>query len=314
MFLLVEAVTGRALAACLALILYNVGIPLGSISLVSASGLAYVGTWIYAPDVWLAMCVMPALWMAWRGKLGWAILFAAMAAGFKETGFVTFPLVMVFYAWPRRRWDKRFWVLIAVGALMAAIRMIGVGPGWILGSNRAIWWRMFRFAAGEPLNILVSLQAQTAILGIAVAVAIIGGRSRWLRYGSIPLGIGIASLVAWYAGVDDGVRIQYEVALCSVLDWHIMGNTVVRVATWVLAAYAGVRGPDRSLIALFLVGYYVLGLPSTIAPQTGMRSLYTALMMCSAIQALCIWAMVTAVVRHGKGEGSTAAPLVGPVA
>ncbi len=300
MFLLVQRVTGRGLVACLAVVLCNMGLGIGAYDLVDGDGFRNVGAWIYAPDVWLAMCVLPALWAAWGGRLWWAVLFAAMAAGFKETGFVVFPLVGALYWWRFRRWHHALGVLVALAALMAAVRLVFVGPGWILGSNRWMLWRMYLVFAGEPLTMLAGRRAPHALIGIALAVTIVGWRSRWLRYGALPLGVAAAALAAWLAATNAGLPVPYVVSLCQVLDWRWIGAGAVGVAAWVVGAYAGMRGPDRVLIVLFVLAYWVLALPATIAPQTGIRSLYTAFMMSGAAQALCLWAVALAVVRTGR--------------
>lgn len=292
LFLLVDAVTGRPVLACLALAILNVGIPLPCLPyLVLAPGQGGVSHWIYIPDMWLAMCMIPALLMAWRGQVGWAILLASMAAMCKETGFVTYPLVILFYWWRWRRLHKAFWALAGVAAVLATVKLIGVGPGWILGSNRSIWVRMFRFVAGRPLSTLYSGHAPWAIVGIGLAVAVIGWRSRWTRYSAIPAAILAASLVYWWSSGGAKAGVDAAVALTGVIELRYVSVTGAGVALWLICAYAGLKGADRPLIILFVLGYLVAGLPATIAPQSGMRSFYTASMLSSTVKALCVWSL-----------------------
>ncbi len=290
LFLLIEAVTGRTLAALIGVWFLNLRIPVKYLDrMTEAPGLAGVSHWIYLPDVWLALCVLPALLTAWRGRPWWALVFATLAAGFKETGFVTFPLVMVFYWWRWRRLDRSFIALIAVAGGLAAVRLIGVGPGWILGSNASMWMRMFRFACGYPLTMLTGAQAPWAVLGIGMAIAIIGWRSRWLRYGGPLAGLFLAALAYWSIVYARGELVSYTLSIVALMEWKYIIILSGRVALWIAVVYAGLRSPDRSLIFLFIVAYLVLGLPAKIAPQSGERSLYNAYMMSATAKALCLW-------------------------
>ncbi len=292
LFLLVEGITGRSALALLSLVLLNVRIPLRYLSLLTSSpGLGGVSRWVYIPDVWLAMCVIPALLMAWRGRLWWAIVLASMAAMFKETGFMAFPLVILFYWWRWRRLHKAFWALAGVAALLATAKLVGVGPGWILGSNKYLWVRMFRFAAGRLVNTLTTPHFPWGIAGIGIAVSLIGWRNRWTRYGAIPAAILVASLWVWWHAQGFGDQISLGVAFTAVMHWPYILGTGLACAVWLACAYAGVRGADRSLIILLVLGHLLVGLPATVAPQAGARSFYTASMLASAVSALCVWSL-----------------------
>jgi hypothetical protein len=297
LFLLVEAVSGRPVLALLALVLLNVGIPLPYLdAMVASPGIGEAARWVCIPDVWLAMCMIPALLMAWRGRVGWAIVLASMAAMCKETGFMAYPLVILFYWWRWRRLHRAFWALAAVAATLATVKLIGVGPGWILGSNRSLWLRMFRWLAGYPLNVLASNHAPWGIVGVGIAVAAVGWRSRWTRYGAIPAAVLLASVVYWFCAGGAEAGMTGAVVLTGVLEWQLVATTGVHVALWLICAYAGLKGPDRALIVLLVLGYLAVVLPGTIAPQAGRRSFYMAWMLSSAVKALCVWSLPVAFV------------------
>jgi hypothetical protein len=198
---------------------------------------------------------------------------------------------MLFYWWRQRKLHRAFWALIAIGAVMAAVKLITVGPGWILGSNRAIWLRIFRFVAPKPINYIVTAAAPWVVLGAGIAIAVILWRRPRLALGALAAGLMASVLtysltIGWPAG-----RPGLDIAFAGVLEERGLLKTVPMAAVWLIAAWAGFRGPDRGLIALLVIAHYVLGLPPKIAPQTGTRSLYTAQLLSSAVSALCLWSV-----------------------
>lgn len=295
LFWFMMVLTGRPLLALLTVTMQNFALPLPVLDkLYAARGISMVARWISLPDIWLAMVTLPALWLAWRGKLWWSVPLVAAAAMLKESGFVVFPLVMLFYWWRQRRLHPAFIALIVIAAVFATLKLVYVGPGWILGSNLSIWTRMARFAFPRPLTYLLTGAAPWTVFAIGVAIAIIVacGRSRWwwLALG-IVAGSFVAALIAYHytigtPGGDPG----FEIALAGVLEKRLY-TTVPQVTVWLIAAWAGLRGPDRRMIVLLTITHLAMGLPATIAPQTGTRSLYLAALFSSSISAICAWSL-----------------------
>ncbi len=303
LLLLAMELTGRPLLALLAVGLCNVGpLPSPAAHWLHSPGIGGVQHWVYIPDIWLAMCVLPALLLAWRGRIWWAVLLAAVAAMFKETGFVAFPLVALFYWWRRRRLHPAFWALGLIAALFATVKLVYVGPGWVLGSNLSIWVRMFRFVAPEPLNCITAGFAPWVTVSVGLALTLIFRRSRWTRTLALPVAIVLAAAVYQLANRPEPA-LGGAVALVGVLEPSFLMGTTIGVALWLVLAWAGLRGAERSLIALLALGYLALGLPATIAPQTGARSLYTALLLSGSIKALCLWSLPAAFARPPAAPG-----------
>ncbi len=296
LFWFVMVVTGRPLLALLAVAMQNLLIPLPVIEkLYTPVGVTPVARWISLPDIWLAMVTLPALWLAWRGKLWWSVPLVAAAAMLKETGFVVFPLVMLFYWWRHRRLHPAFVALIAIAVVFAALKLTCVGPGWILGSNRSIWTRMARFALPRPINYMLTGSIPWTLMGIGAGIAVIvgcGPRRRPRLALAIITGSLIASLVAYrYAVGIPGGSPDWDIALAGLFERRLYSTTTPQIAVWVIAAWAGLRGPDRRLVVLLVIAHLVMGLPATIAPQTGTRSLYTAMLFSSVISAICAWSL-----------------------
>ncbi len=295
LFWFMMVVTGRPLLALVAVAVQNVHLPIPLAErFYTPVGVNSVERWISMPDQWLAMVTLPALWLAWRGAIWWAVPLTAAAAMLKETGFVVFPLVMLFYWWRHRRLHPAFLALIGIAAVFATLKLAFVGPGWILGSNRAMWYRMARFAIPRPINYIMIGSAPWSVAGIALGAGVILGIGP-RRRPRIALGVLVAgfaaSLVIYHfmIGAPGGTP-GFEFALAGVIERRLRINTPV-IAVWIIAAWAGLKGPDRWLVVLMAIAHLVLGLPAKIAPQTGTRSLYTARLFSAAITALCIWSL-----------------------
>ena len=196
--------------------------------------------------------------------------------------------------------------MIGLGGCRAATKLLGVGPGWILGSNRSIWQRIFLFVAGYPLHVLHATHAGYALLGLGIAVSIIGWRNRWTRYGGVVCAVVLGTLINYFFFSEYETPAGMAVALTALLEPSCVIGVALRCAVWVVLAYAGLRGPQRSLVALFIIGYLLIGFPATIAPQTGLRSLYTAGLLFAAATALCVRS-VPVVFQRGEDDTHEAA-------
>ncbi|MBD3293027.1 MAG: hypothetical protein GF393_08895 [Armatimonadia bacterium] len=290
-FWLVAVITGRPLIGLIAVALANLTMPVVPLSLLwEAYGADPVRRWISMPDMWVAMVTLPALWLAWQGRIWWAVPLVAAAAMLKETGFVVFPLVMLVYWWRYRRLHPAFSALIVIAGIFATLKLVYVGPGWILGSNRSIWVRMARFALPRPVNYMLTGGAPWATMGIGLGAAIILWRRQWTALGVLA-GMFVLSILAYRYTI--GIPIGnpgMDVALAGLLDRQLFRMTP-QIAIWTLAAWAGLRGPYRREVILLAIAHLVMGLPGTIAPQTGTRSFYTALLFSSSVSAVCAWSI-----------------------
>ncbi|MEA3400968.1 MAG: hypothetical protein U9R79_06925 [Armatimonadota bacterium] len=311
LFLLVEGLTGRPLAGLAAVALNNIGSPGRLGDIYTSAGLRVVGKWIYFPDVWLAACVLPALLLAWRGRIWWALVLAVAAAMVKETGFMAFPLVGGIYWWRQRRWHSGLWILVAVAAGLAALRLVVVGPGWVLGSNRWVWLRIWRFVQCRPLNVITTGMAPWGLLGIGLGAAAITRRGPRVRAAMVIGGLVLAAGAFAIMKTAQGTRLGPAAGIAGLLE-PTRVFVVLGVAVWLVMAWAGLRGRYHEAMLILAIAYLAMGIPPTIAPQSGQRSLYTPWLLSAAISAICLWSLPAAFRRSASprcaGADSDAPP------
>jgi len=309
LFLLVEAMTGDPRVAALSVVAFTP--PLGAHVLghfFAQPAFLTVGEWKDCPDQWLAVCALGALLAAWRGRMTPAILLAALAAMFKETGFMVFPLVGAFYWYRHRRVPPSFLPLAGVAVALVAIKLHATGAGYVLGSNHSLWLRVARFSAGRPLNLLTGPQAGIGLLAIGAAIAVICRNRPWVRYGALVGAVLVAIAVqrymtAWGTGRVPG----YDVAMAQVLEPRFLSRVALPIMIWIVVAAAGMIGPWRGPALLFVLGHWLMGLPSTFAPQVGPHAYYTAWLLSSGATALCLWSLPV-LGRSGTAARETGAP------
>lgn len=288
LFLFAEEVSGSALVGLGAVAVNNALSPWFTDPIVVSPGIHPVDWWMSIPDIWLAMAVLPALMLAWRGRLWWALFLTAMAAMVKETGFLAFPAAMALYWWRHRRWHHAMLGLLLVGGLLAVVKMFFVGPGSIIGSNLAIWHRMFRFVGARPGALLIAATSPYAVLGIGVGAAIITRRRTALSLAFLTGGLLAFGLTFWGTRTLPGdVRPGLDVIIAGLM-LPDMVDVVLGMALWIVLAWAGLTGPWRSTIVAMVVSWLLLGLPGTIAPQAGQRSFYTAWLLSATLTSLCL--------------------------
>ncbi len=289
--------TGRPWLALVTVLLFTIGNVPPLNYWLRSPGIAGIRSWAYIPDVWLALCVLPALMLTWRGRIWGAVVLAAVAAMVKETGFVALVLVPLFYWWRRRRLHPALGVLAGLGAIMVTLKLVFVGPGWVLGSNLSLWRRMLLFLAPEPVVSIITGFLPWVIVGIGMALTVILRHSRPVRLLAIPVAV-VLGIVIYQMLNRPEPSVLGGVAMTAVVDPVPLQHVSLGIALWIIFAWAGLRGPDRSLVMLLAIGYLALGLPATLAPQTGDRSYFTAWMLAATIKALCLWALPTAFGSH----------------
>ena len=96
LLLLALELTGRPGLALLAAALFAIGHvwPLGY--WLTSRVVGGIVHWVFIPDIWLTLCVVPALALALRGRIWWALPLTLLAPMVKETGFVALLLVPLF--------------------------------------------------------------------------------------------------------------------------------------------------------------------------------------------------------------------------
>jgi len=192
------------------------------------------------------------------------------------------------------------WALAGSGAVMATVKLVFVGPGWVLGSNLALGRRMLMFVAPEPIGNIITGLLPWVLIGGGLALTVILRHSRPVRLLAIPLSL-VAAIVAFQLLNRPEPSILGGVAMAAALDPPYLQRTSLGVALWIILAWAGLRGPDRSLIVLLVIGFLALGLPATFAPQTGDRSYFTAWMLSATVKALCLWSLPAAFMTARRG-------------
>ena len=291
-FVFMEALTGKPAMGVLASALFNVGLrPYWFLQLTECPAVWAMGEWKDSPDQWVAGCVLLAALFAWRGRLWHALVAAAFAAMFKETGFIAFPLLMGLY-WVRwRRLPREFAAVIALAAVMAAIKLQAVGIGYVLGSNHALAYRLWRFAAGYPLNLLTGWGAPFGVIGVGMAVAVIIRRRPYAAWGALSASVLLGAFVHYgLCRWGIGYPVDPVTALVALLEspYRLVCDSL-RSALWLVLAYAGLSGPYRSRVLAMAGAHLLLGLPPHVAPQVLLHACYPASFFAVAATTMCLW-------------------------
>ncbi|MBC7287836.1 MAG: hypothetical protein H5T86_07285 [Armatimonadetes bacterium] len=222
--------------------------------------------WKNQPDTFLAAAALLSCTLAARGSPWW-IAPAVIGAGLKESGFAIFPMAVLLWWWRFRSLRWHLWVGCALALLLFVHRWHAVGPGYILGSNRHVIYRMALKLLPYPLVVVSSPVGPFAVLGMAAAAAVLD-RRRWLCW--IAAGPVVSFLLNWawfrQLGFDDPA-----VAIAGLIDMRLW-TVGFPMFLWLWIA---VRGWSRLLLP-WATGYVLFALPCTMAPQVLDHAYHTA--------------------------------------
>ena len=290
LFLVLESVTGGPWAGLVMLLVANIGQVWFGSQLYLPRGAVpcnLVVHWKDQPDQWMAVCLFLSALCALRGRLILAAALAVLAAGFKETGFTAFPLVVAFYWFRFRRFPRVLAVTVLVGAATACVRWRAVGFGYAMGSNVHWAYRMATFAAAGPVADLSTPLGSWSIVGVFAAIAVVLRRIRWAAYGAVVTGLlaGWVISLLWFAQTDGA---GWDVALFRQMDVRPLATVGGCAFLWTLLAYAGLRGRCRGGVVLLAGAALLTGLPATMAPQVQPHAYYVSRLFVWSLFAVCL--------------------------
>lgn len=222
------------------------------------------------PDAFMSIMVMVSLLLLQRGKWVAALIAAMMAACFKETGFVTWPLAIVMFAWIR--WEKIsrasivqamkrnrpaiiIWVLALGFMLLARTQAVGMTTG--IRWNRFTILRMALFFGGPIIGEFAIRDWSVLIVSGLAIVAVLGFR----RFSLLPKFIGILASLA--LGVLIDTRLQgttWDVSLARLFGFDLDLSAIAAIWIWVYVASKGAK--DLRTIGFALAMSFAASIPT----------------------------------------------------
>ncbi len=269
LFLLAERALSSPVAGAATVVVFSVSGPgVETYHLWTTTGKVALCHWKNSVDLWLATALVGAALAAWNGRWLAAVALAAVACGIKETGFAGLAL-LVLVAAVRRKWPAA-----AVGAgtlaVLACWRLRAVGYGFVLGTNRALGARMALTLLPYPVaSLLLAPIRPFALLGFALAAAVLlPRRVRWPAAAAL---VAAAVAVVWASGRGTDFAVSLLEAPTLFVGWRTI-TVALPVAAWIVAAVWGISWPT----ALAAAAWWVLALPTTLAPQVRAHAMVPA--------------------------------------
>ena len=259
--------------------------------------------WKNQPELWAGICTLAATLLALRGRWAGALALAVLGVCVKESGWYTFPIILLVLAQQRRlgtvpRWG---WVATAASIVLLTLLRFSAGPavfrGYHRGTNDNWWPRYSAVVEGPYLSLLSSPSAAAAILsGALLALA------AWRRGPVIPrvlLGFGAFFLCAGLYGLTSGGGIA--VGCVVLLDPHELLPTVLGSAIWLFVAWRLLaRFAYRGLVARLVLMTLITAGSVAAASQVQAHVLY----LTDAFQC-CLGALGLSAVADDLGQAWT---------
>jgi len=213
--------------------------------------------WKDQPDLWLDTCIFAALALFANGSYGASLAMTVVAIGFKEPGWLTFPLALGMYLLRRPHLSKKtVYPWIATIVILIAIR-IAITHGTYLeahcmsaGPHRPFhnigWPNRYLAAAGGIFIINSITHPGTAFL--AMAIGILAGITK-ARHHALP----ILLVAATGSVIAQGMAFHLpgDAALAGMLDWSDFGAYAMGSTLFAIAFAAAMSSKQLRLTALF---------------------------------------------------------------
>ena len=210
-----------------------------------------------------------------------SLALAMVSVGFKETGFMTWPMALLIMAWkPGAKHHilnalKRRWLPVSAwtaGFLsLAVVHYLAVGLGYRMGTNAA-WLGRAELYFGGPIGRLFVLDDPgAAIVSLLVFLAIIGSRKLSL----LPRFIGI--MAALTVGVLVDTRLQHtswDASMVRLLTYRLDLKVTLLCLFWLLVAWEGRY--DWRTVGFGLGMSLVSSVPTWFAAQTQEHTRYVS--------------------------------------
>lgn len=240
------------------------------------------------PDPLVGIAILLALLALVNGKWLLSLLLAVVSIGFKETGFMTWPMAAIVIAWMNRerllakggfgfaveRIRKNalpiaLWV--AAGAVMLLIHYMTVGIGYRQGSNTFWIWRVMVFVGWPTLSNLFLFDRTAGIMSCLIFAS-------WLltrRTRLIVMFLGFIAALALTVVADTKLmEVNWEISVTRIFaEGHSLDRGALCLL-WLAVVWAARR--DCRHVALGVALSVTAAAPSWMAAQAWAHVRYTA--------------------------------------
>ena len=249
-------------------------------------------------DPLAGIAMMASLLLLLKGRWPASLGFAAVSVGFKEIGFMTWPMALLIVLWMRWSMTRPLpsstinrssaialakedqpspiqfgWLPVSAWAggfvILAVVHYFGVGFGYRMGTNAA-WLSRAELYFGGPVGRLFILDDPSpAIVSLLVFLAIVGFRKLSL----LPRFVGIMAALAVGVLLDTHLQnTTWDASAVRLLTYRLDLKIVLVCLFWLLVAWESRR--DWKTVGFGLGICLAASLPSWTATQTQEHTRY----------------------------------------
>jgi hypothetical protein len=233
--------SGRRDLALLTTVLYAIpAINPGHLTDLGQPGNAWVAVtnWKDQPDVFADGLVFGSMLAMLRGRYVLAALCAALAVGFKESGWMAFPLDLVVLATTDRikSLPRRVWIMNVAAAIVLIAFRVWAGPEMFVSygaKDNASWPYRYLGVIGGGYPLFLTEYTAGSVLGHAVYVGVLTGWKRSLYLG-LAAGLALALVAVLVFHLQEGMSLDVDFA--ALMDTRTMYfKGAIFTAPWLLA-------------------------------------------------------------------------------
>lgn len=258
------------------------------------------------PDPLSGIAVLASLLLLSKGKWVASLAAAVISVGFKELGFMTWPLALVVLTWMNRarmtepgyivrtlrknRLPIAAWCL-ALGA-MGLIHFLAIGYGYNCGSNRSWYWRAAAYFGGPAGAELVLRNVIPVFVAVLLFASVIRFRrmSLLLVFGGVLISFALGTLLDAYLQ-----HVSLEISMVRLLTYGLELKTILICLFWLLVAWEARH--DWQTVALGSALCFVAASPSWMVAQALEHTQYTASFFMEIVVAAALGRSALAVSR-----------------
>lgn len=254
------------------------------------------------------------------GRWKAALIAAAVSVGFKETGFVTWPLALITLAWMHRdkvlacggigyavRCARKNLLPVAAWLFMlgvlAVIHLAAVGLGYNCGTNGAWQWRAMAYFGGPIGAQLAIRDFGPPIVALLLFVYLMVSRGLSL----LPRFFGALAALAIGIIIDSHIqRISWDVSAVRLMVYSPDLKSIIVGVVWLMVAWEARR--DWRIVVLSAAACFVAAAPSWMAAQVQEHARYLASLFMEVVVSASLCASVRALSRYCRRPAKNTAP------
>lgn len=258
--------------------------------------------WKNQPDLWATASILGCLLNVLKKRWWLALVLATVAVGFKEIGWIAFPMALTTALFSGIKVPRWVWITAPmIVSSMLAIRFSTIGMGYQMGTN-ANWWKKaigycggslaaypmvgnfhFPILLGTVWGVLFSLKAKRLYLGLVVAL----------------FGVLLASITFVLSQGVDWV-VGFAMLVVSITSSPVY---FLALLIWSVFAYYALRG-NRRLLYYGLIWMVLGAIPMMLATQAKPHGFYFAHLGQMTLLASATLAMYTSAKAALRGGSS----------